>query len=98
MYLTVEDRGTCSRIESIKVWYNICAPLAYPEAYFPQTVAPLTINGSITVTGTCSGSSINIPSGTKPTAGCRYDGTWTKYVNNCPCRAGQERGEITCKG
>ena len=98
MYLTIEDKGTCSRIESVEIWYYKCVAISYPEAFFPATIAPSSINGSITINGTCSGSSAIIPSGIKPTAKCESDGTWTNYVNNCPCKAGQERRLTICEG
>ncbi|EDV25216.1 uncharacterized protein TRIADDRAFT_56933 [Trichoplax adhaerens] len=97
MHITIEDRGTCSEIEAVSVWYYACPLMNYPDAFFPRTVAPAAMNGSITVTGICSGSSTNLPYGLKTTAECQPNGKWANYVNNCPCNAGRERIFVSCQ-
>ncbi|EDV25214.1 uncharacterized protein TRIADDRAFT_56931 [Trichoplax adhaerens] len=91
-YFNIEDRGTCTNVRRVTIWYYICPETNYGEASFPRVIAPA--SKSIIVQGRCSGTSASSADGIKPTAECTANGEYINYVNNCPCAAGKDRRSI----
>ena len=97
LYLAVLDQGSCTVINRIVVFYNVCPYRVSNKAVYPETLAPQTVtDGDREVTATCienaspsSTDSLNLV--------CRFTGLWTRNAS-CVCNPGYEATNTSCQG
>ena len=97
LYLAVLDEGSCTVIDRIVVFYNVCPYQVLNKAVYPETLAPQRVtDGDREVTATCienaspsSTDSLNLV--------CRFTGLWTRDTS-CACNPGYEPVGMFCQG
>ena len=97
LYLAVLDQGSCTQINRIVVFYNVCPYQVLNKAVYPETLAPRTVtDDDRVVTATCidnaspsSTDSLNLV--------CRFTGLWTRNAS-CVCNPGYEPVGMFCQG
>ena len=97
LYLSVVDTGSCTVVNRILVYYNVCPYQVVNMVVYPETVAPPFSNPQDrVVTGTCVDNA-------SPISGdlnleCKVSGIWGDTQVMCSCNAGYENINGRCEG
>ena len=98
LYLAVVDRGSCTSITRIVVYYNVCPEQTVNLVCYPETVAPPFSNPQDReATGVC----IDNASPATPTLElqCGIGGVWDdSIIAVCSCDPGYEKIDNICRG
>ena len=97
LYLAVVDRGSCTSVTRISVFYYICPEQTVNLVHYPETVAPPFTNPQDReVTGVC------IDNASQASADlileCKIRGEWKQNIAMCSCNPGYEEKDNTCSG
>ena len=97
LYLSVVDRGSCTLITRIFVFYYVCPYQVVNMVVYPETVSPPSGSEDRTAIATCidnaspvSGGSINLE--------CDSGGIWETSDISCICDPGYEVVMEACEG
>ena len=97
LYLAVVDRGSCTAVTRISVFYYICPEQTVNLVHYPETVAPPFTNPQDRkATGVC------IKSASQASADlileCKIRGEWEQNIAMCSCNPGYEEKDSSCSG
>ena len=98
LYLFLDDKGSCSTIERIQLWYEVCHSTKIDDVYFPAALVDETTANISISNGTCSNKS-QLVNNVRPTMACLPNGTWDQPQNirSCNCRPGYELQQNNCQ-
>ena len=97
LYLAILDQGSCTVINRIVVYYNVCPYQVFNKAAYPETVAP---QGNFDPDKNVNAACIDNASPTSPNSlsiKCRILGVWVGSAS-CQCNAGYEANGTVCQG
>ena len=98
LYLAVVDRGSCTSITRISVFYYICPEQTVNLIHYPETVAPPFSNPQDReATGVCIDNASQASADL--TLECKIRGEWEENVDAmCSCNPGYEKNDSSCSG
>ena len=98
LYLAVVDKGSCTGIQRLVVYYDICPYQVKNLVIYPQTVAPsIGFSQDIDIVGSCVENASPVSANLQLT--CELNGVWDNVVVSCHCNPGYELfNNISCDG
>ena len=98
LYLAVVDRGSCTSITRISVFYYICPEQTVNLVHYPETVAPPFENPQDReAIGVCINNASQVSADL--ILECKIGGEWEENLNaTCLCNPGYEEKENSCSG
>ena len=85
LYLAVVDRGSCTGIQRLVVYYDICPYQVKNLVIYPQTVAPsIGFSQDIDTVGSCVENASPVSANLQLT--CELYGVWDNVVVSCSCK------------
>ena len=97
LYLAILDQGSCTVINRIVVYYNVCPYQVSNKAAYPETVAP---QGGFDPDKNVNAACIDNASPTSANSlslKCRILGVWIGSAS-CQCNPGYEANDTICQG
>ena len=97
LYVAILDQGSCTVINRIVVFYNVCPYQILNKAIYPETLAPQGIfDPDKNVNATCIDNASPTSSGNLNIK-CRILGVWIGSAS-CECNPGYEANDTVCQG
>ena len=94
LYIAVRDRGACTTIISVMVYYHVCPELVTSLSVFRRTPSGPHLTDVLPVHGACVDHAHSRPPHLKPTYLCTSTGSWYLYTGGtCHCEAGYQPNE-----
>ena len=81
LYIALQDRGSCTNLNRVKVYYYQCPAQQVGLALYPSTPASTKQNVPVLVAASCATGSVNLSS---PYVQCDNSGAWNGIIN-CSC-------------
>ena len=98
LYLAVVDKGSCTAIQRLVVYYDICPYQVKNLVIYPRTVAPsISYSQDIDIIGSCVENASPVSANVQLT--CELNGVWDDVDVSCSCNPGYElKNTISCDG
>ena len=97
LYVAILDEGSCTVIDRIVIFYNVCPYQIMNKAVYPETVAPQgNFDPDKNVHATCIDNASPTSSGSLNIK-CRILGVWIGSAS-CECNPGYEANDTVCQG
>ena len=98
LYLAVVDKGSCTAIQHLVVYYDICPYEVKNLVIYPRTVAPsIGFSQDIDTFGSCIENASPVSANLQLT--CELKGVWDNVAVTCYCNPGYELfNNISCDG
>ena len=96
LYLAVVDKGSCTGIQRLVVYYDICPYQVKNLVIYPQTVAPsISFFQDIDTVGSCVENASPLSTNLQLT--CKLNGVWDNVHVSCSCNPGYKLSDnISC--